>query len=303
MNALSSVTDRPIVVGVDGSDPATDAVGWAAEEASRLGTKLLIVHAWMWPLYHVKLGPPPGAPPGAGLRAQAERVLTQAAEVARSTSPTVVIETRLVTGSAAVELVRLSARARMLVVGHRGLGGFTGLLLGSVGVTASAHASCTVVVVRGDETPGGAVVVGVDGSADGRRALEAGFREAVLRRAPLLAVYAWPIPLRTEPGESDYDGVLARGEREGRELTEKAVSEVAAQFPDPRYEVVVGSRSAAAELVSASVGAQLVVVGSRGVGGLRGLLVGSTAQALLHHSACPVLVNRADGDVEVRRRR
>jgi nucleotide-binding universal stress UspA family protein len=296
MNALSSVTDRPILVGVDGSDPATDAVRWAAEEASRLGSGLRIVHVWIWPLYHVQLGPAPGAPAGAGLRAQAEWVLSQAAEVAGQALPPTAIETSLITGAAALELVLLSASARMLVVGHRGLGGFTGLLLGSVGVAVSARASCPAVVVRGDETAGGAVVVGLDGSLDGRRALEAGFCEAVLRRAPLLAVHAWPLPLRTGPGELDYDSVLARGEREGRELTEKAVSEVAARFPEVSFDVSVSSRSAAAELVSRSAGAQLVVVGSRGIGAVRGPLLGSTVHALLHHSACPVLVNRSEAD-------
>jgi nucleotide-binding universal stress UspA family protein len=191
-----------------------------------------------------------------------------------------------------VELVRAAAEARMLVVGHRGLGGFTGLLLGSVGVNASAHAPCPVAVVRGDPHPGGQVVVGVDGSPESRLALTTAFGEAARRHARLLAVHAWAMPLRAEGSAGDYEGELDRGEREGRQLVARETHAVSQGFPDVAFDVAVGDRSAGAELVAASAGAQLVVVGSRGVGELKGLLLGSTAHALLHHAACPVLVVR-----------
>src|SRR4249919_3095946 len=109
----------PVLVGVDGSQWSNAAVRWAADEARHLDVPLHIVHAWMWPLYHVQLGPPPGAPPGAGLRAQAERVLSEAAQLARATSPGTSVETTLATGPAAAELIQSAADARMLVVGHR----------------------------------------------------------------------------------------------------------------------------------------------------------------------------------------
>jgi nucleotide-binding universal stress UspA family protein len=289
----SSVPNRlPVLVGVDGSESSNSAVRWAADEAGQLDAPLRILHAWMWPLYHVRLGPPPGAPPGAGLRAQAERVLSQAAKVAQAAAPGSPVETSLVTGASAVELVRAAAQARMLVVGHRGLGGFSGLLLGSVGVTVSAHSPCPVVVVRGDPHPGGQVVVGVDGSPGSRLALVTAFGEAARRGACLLAVHAWAMPLRAEDGSGDYEGELERGEREGRQLAARETLAVSKGFPDVVFDVAVGDRSAGAELVAASAGAQLVVVGSRGVGGLKGLLLGSTAHALLHHAACPVFVAR-----------
>lgn len=294
---MSDVTspspDRyPVLVGVDGSESSNAAVRWAAEEARELGAPLRILHSWLWPLYHVQLGPPPGAPPGAGLQAQAEKVLSEAEDLARTTSPGTRITTSLVTGAAAVELLSCAAAARMLVVGHRGLGGFFGLLLGSVGVTVSAHAPCPVAVVRGDATPGGCVVVGVDGSPESRLAVVTAFGEAARRRVRLLAVHAWTMPLRAEGTGSDYEGGLARGEFEGRKLARRETSKVSAGFPGVSVDVAVGDRSAGAELVDASSGAQLVVVGSRGVGGVRGLVLGSTAHALLHHAACPVLVVR-----------
>jgi nucleotide-binding universal stress UspA family protein len=290
--AKSVPTRGPVLVGVDGSEWSNAAVTWAADEARRLDVPLRILHAWMWPLYHVQLGPPPDAPPGSGLRAQAERVLSDAAQLARATSPGTSVETSLTTGPAAVELLEAAAEARMLVVGHRGLGGFSGLLLGSVGVTVTARAPCPVVVVRGDSTQGGRVVVGVDGSVQSQLALVTAFGEAARRRARLLVVHAWAMPLRAGGGDGAYATELARGEREGRLLAERATSQASADFPDVVVAVTVGDRSAGAELVAASHEAQLVVVGSRGVGGLRGLLLGSTAQVLLHHAACPVLVVR-----------
>jgi nucleotide-binding universal stress UspA family protein len=285
-------SDLPVLVGVDGSESSDAAVRWAADEARHVGVPLRILHAWVWPLYHVKLGPPPGAPPGAGLRAQADRVLAHAAQLARETAPSIRVETTLITGAAEAALLADAKKAQMLVVGHRGLDGFTGLLLGSVGVTVSAHAACPVVVVRGNPNPNGDVVVGVDGSPQSHLALVTAFGEAARRGATLHAVHAWTLPIRTEGDASDYEDVLVRGEREGLVLANREASDVGADFPGVTFEVTVGDRSAGAELVAASAGAQLVVVGSRGVGGLKGLLLGSTAHALLHHAACPVLVAR-----------
>jgi hypothetical protein len=82
-------TDHEVVVGVDGSEQATTAVRWATREAARRGTALRLVHAWVWPLYRISLDAPPGAPPGAGLRAVAEQVLADGARTACETEPRV----------------------------------------------------------------------------------------------------------------------------------------------------------------------------------------------------------------------
>jgi nucleotide-binding universal stress UspA family protein len=283
--------DAPVLVGADGSGEGRAAVRWAADEARRLGVPLHVVHTWIWPLYHVNLGPPPGAPAAAGLQAQAEQILADAVAEARAVAPSVPIDASLLTGASAAQLLRCAEDASLLVVGNRGLGGFTGLLVGSVGITVAAHAPCPVVVVRGPGTPDGPVVVGVDGSPAAARAVTAAFAEAARRGAALIAVHAWTIPLRQEAGDG-YAAFVAAGQRAGRELLEKSVAEVQPLFPDVPVELRLGDRSAAAELVDASHGAQLVVAGSRGVGSLRGLLLGSTAHALIHHADCPVLVHR-----------
>lgn len=293
----SPAPDDPVLVGADGSESSLSAVRWAAAEAALLDVPLRIAHAWVWPLYHVHLGAPPGAPPGAGLQAQAERLLDEAAEVARAVSPKAPIETSLLTGAAAAELLRAAEGARLLVLGNRGLGGFGGLLLGSVGVTAAAHAACPVVVTRGAVAPDGPVVVGIDGSEVSANAVETAFGEASRRHADLVVVHAWALPMRqaeavTTGNGANHEGLLSEGERSGGALVEKALEPLRSTFPDVEVSVRLSGGAPAGELVAASSDAQLVVVGSRGLGSLRGLLLGSTAHALLHHAHCPVLVVR-----------
>ena len=104
----------------------------AAREAALRETGLHIVHAWLWPMYHVPLGGSPLAPPGAGLQAQAERVLATAESVAAEAAPGLVVESTLAVGQPATELLR-RAGSQLVVVGNRGLGGFTGLLLAPPG--------------------------------------------------------------------------------------------------------------------------------------------------------------------------
>jgi len=287
---------RPVVVGVDGSAGSRRAVSWAADTARRVGSPLLLVHAWVWPLYHVDLGPVPGAPAGSGLQAQADQILADAVGAVRATETAggggLVVATRLVTGAAAPMLVGLSHDARMLVVGSRGLGGFTGLLLGSVGSAITAHAACPVAVVRGEETIGGPVVVGVDGSPASLVALAAAWDEAVARDATLRVVHAWGLPGLGSLPRQAYADLVRSAIHDAHHLLDRAEDQVRAGRAPVKRERHLGDRGAAKELVDASQGAQLVVVGTHGDGALRGLLLGSTTQAVLHHAHCPVLVAR-----------
>lgn len=287
------VDPETVVVGVDGSPPATAALRWAAREAACRGAPLRIVHAWLWPLYRVPLGPAPRAPADAGLQAQAERVLRDASSAAVAAAPDVVVDTALVVGEPATALMRAAEAAQLLVVGHRGLGGFAGLLLGSTGIAASARATCPVVVVRGVGVDGGPVVVGVDGSRGSTEVLADAAREARLHGSRLLVVHAWSAPLRHDHldagGARDAE---SSGRRNGRAVLAAAAEEVARTEPDVQVETRLVDR-ATADLVTASAEARLVVVGSHGAGALGGLLLGSTTHALIHHSACPVLVHRS----------
>ena len=288
---MTAAGEDPVLVGVDGSEEARRAVRWAAREAVLLGTGLRVVHAWMWPLYGVPLGPAPGSPAEGGLEAQARAVLARCVAVAHEVAPHLSVEAELAVGAAEARLLDHAGAAALIVVGNRGLGGFTGLLVGSVGIALSAHAPCPVVVVRGRPDADGPVVVGVDAAHPDPVALGTAFDEARRRAVPLTVVHAFSLPLGAG-SVTDAQHLLQHGERVARALLDSVVLPVADRYPTVAMTTVVGGRSAAAELVDASQRGQLVVVGSRDAGALRGALLGSTAHALVHHAGCPVLVAR-----------
>ncbi|HKO75380.1 MAG TPA: universal stress protein [Gaiellaceae bacterium] len=136
-----------IVVGVDGSEHGERALEWAVKEAGLRGARLRLVAAWHLPPA-VYSGP--GYIPTAGTRESFEEPAGEAAEVAAARARDAGVEADAVVreGQAAEVLVEEAANADMLVVGSRGHGGFTGLLLGSVSAQCAHHAVCPLVIVR-----------------------------------------------------------------------------------------------------------------------------------------------------------
>jgi nucleotide-binding universal stress UspA family protein len=173
----------------------------------------------------------------------------------------------------------------MVVLGARGQGGVGGLALGSVPWQVAGHALGPVVIVpaprRRANQPLGPVVAGVDGSAGSEEVVRFAFREAELRRAPVLAVCALadaPASLgAAKHVQADFDRVLGTHQKEYPGLT--VLRHVSAGSP----------RTA---LLEAAASAQLLVIGSRGRGGLDGMNLGSVAYVVLHHAPCPVAVVR-----------
>jgi nucleotide-binding universal stress UspA family protein len=279
-----------VVVGVDGSESSLDAVRLAAREAALRKRPLLVVHAFVWALMRVPLGPHPLGPPDGGLRNQAERLVAEAVEEARRAAPEVPVTARSVDGGVAPVLLAEASDAHMVVLGDRGLGGFTGLLVGSVAVQVAAHATCPVVVAKGRQHPNGPVVVGVDESAVSDHAVGFAFEEASLRNAPLVAIHTWHFPTPTEFGDPlplVYDQEIAAA---GERVLSEALAGWGERYPDVAVTRRVHRSQPAKALVDESDRAQLVVVGARGRGGFTGLLLGSVSQSVLHHSRCPVAV-------------
>ncbi|WP_026274992.1 universal stress protein [Salinispora tropica] len=290
---MTSNAGAPVVVGVDGSAAALDAVRVAVREAEYRQRPLRVVHAFIWPLTGAPLTPVPGAPVTAGLRNQAEQYVTEAVEQARKISPDLRITGVVVDGAPTPVLIEEAQGAVLTVLGHRGLGGFAGLLLGSVTVQVSARATSPVLVVRGEPRADGPVVVGVDGSQLSTEAVAFAFEEAARRDAPLVALHAWLFPTPVGPGDIlplVYDLDAVEGEEE-RTLAE-SLAGFAEQYPQVqvRHRVVRGSP--ARVLVEASKSAQLVVVGAHGRGALGGLLLGSVSHAVLHHGHSPLAIVR-----------
>lgn len=285
----------PVIVGVDGSPSALSAVDWAATEASAMGRPLHIVHG-----LGVTLGPTLGGPGDSGVEAAAERLLTQAENRARATTRDVKITSELVVAAPAPALLGQAQEAELLVVGSRGLGGFTGLLVGSVGVAVAAHAPCPVVVVRppedADRSSGehaGRVVVGVDGSELSAAAIRFAFEVAARRGVGVTAVHSWAVPIPVHP--SLVIPVDNLEEVEHR-LLEESLQDEQQRFPDVDVVAKLVHASPAHALMVESGEAQLVVVGSRGHGGFAGMLLGSVSQAVLQHADCPVAVIRPHTD-------
>ena len=285
----------PIVVGVDGSQAALDAVRWAACEARYRNTGLRLVDA---------VGTMPAPRPGdprvgvlyrEALLDEAADAVGEAATLAQRTVPGTDVVTEVLTGEPVPSLVAESERAPLVVLGNRCLGGGAALLTGSVAVALAAHAQCPVVVVRGSASDGqapmeGPVVVGMDGSIEGAEALAFAYEAASARRVPLVAVHAWQDTVADRV--SPPPGGQAAFQEEN--LAEWLAS-WGTKFPDVAVQRVVARDRPASALLERSAGAQLVVVGSRGRGAFAGLVLGSVSQALLHHATCPVAVVRPAG--------
>lgn len=290
-----------VVAGVDGSVSAEHAVAWAATEAGHRGATLRLLHAYVVPEHGYPRFLATVNEVRKGLRRQGEEWLREAREVAEKAAPGVAVETASTESPAAAALLVESRRSGLVVLGSRGLGGFSGLLLGSVAIALAAHGECPVIVVRGrrpeDAPPaGGPVVVGVDGSEASAAAIEFAFTEAAQRGVPLVAVHAWSdvaveAALLTYPMSIDP----AELEAEERARLEARVADCRRRHPAVVVEQVVVRDRPVRTLLEHAKAAQLLVVGSRGRGGFTGMVLGSTSRALVMHAPCPVAVVRPHG--------
>lgn len=289
------IVDGPVVAGVDGSPSSLVAVERAAEEARLHGVELRVINAFTWP------PPLPLAaeslayqPVESALREVADHLLAEAVARVRETVPDTRVSSQVIDGDPLTVLVGASHWAALVVLGSRGLSTFSGLLLGSVAGRVAARAACPVLVVRGDPGPGGEVAVGVDGSPAGLSALAVAFSEASARGAPLVAVHAWSewnVP-PSPPEDPGKPYAMAAGELRQKEevLMAESLAGWSAEYPDVAVERRTVRGRPRQALLDAGEHAQLLVVGTRGHGGFRGLLLGSVSQAVLHHAPCSVLV-------------
>ena len=140
----------------------------------------------------------------------------------------------------------------------------------------------------------GGVVVGDDGSPEAERAMRYAAEEALRRNTSLHVLRAWTIPDAVRPPDKPlpYVPSLAEFEAATLDATRRRVREVLRDLPDLHVKVHVVHGSAAHALIAASRSSDVLVVGSRGLGGVAGLLLGSVAAKVIHESAGPVIVVR-----------
>ncbi|SDT82173.1 Nucleotide-binding universal stress protein, UspA family [Streptomyces sp. TLI_053] len=306
-----------VLAGVDGSPESTVAAHWAAGEALRRGAPLRLLHAWPW----LTDGRASFADPE-DLPVAAQRMLAAVAEEIGARHPGLTVRTDVVLDAAVDGLVAATAVTEvaaatdateateavdLLVLGSRGLGGFKGLLVGSVSMAVAGRAAVPVVVVRqpesgaktGAESGTGSageagvvpeVVVGVDAGAPSDTVLDFAFREAELRGARLRAVHGWNLPATFA-----VVGFLPSGTETAQlqAAEEKALAAALAghRARHPQVEVVeqVGL-GAARTLVEGTADAALLVVGRRRRPHDLAPRLGRTAHAVLHHARPPVAV-------------
>lgn len=284
----------PVVVGYDGSPASRTALHWAAIAATGEGVALRVVEVFE---LVIMSRPSPGTVvPLDALRVARQQGLDAVVEDLRLHHPGLEVTGELMTGSPAAALIGESEHARMLVLGTRGMGALAGLIVGSVTIQVSAHAQCPVVVVPAqtpEPTARPLIVVGVDGSKASAQAIDFAFAQATARAGRVLAVHAWSSPVTTfEGAPSPLTFDPAEIEESARLLVAESLAGARADNPDVEVEVRLVMGRPDKTLLDAGERADLIVVGSRGLGGFAGLLLGSVAHAVLHHAHRPVAVVR-----------
>jgi nucleotide-binding universal stress UspA family protein len=293
-----------ILVGIDGSPHADRALSWALREAALRSARVTVLNAFK---VRELAGPLNKDVSLEAERGEAQAAVEQALErVAGEGHPSgVEVDTAAVTGRGAADaILRHRDDVDLIVVGSRGLGGFPGLLLGSVSHQVVAHADVPVAVIpqHDGEVGDGAdstrsIVVGIDGSAASVQALQWAEAEAALRGVPLTAIYVYRSLRSGAPFDalnSIPEGELSKLEDQG---IETALRKLDALIDEARgaggveIQRRVQAGSPAKVLINdAADETTMLVVGSRGHGGFRGLLLGSVSQQCIHHARGPVVV-------------
>ncbi|ONM48860.1 universal stress protein [Nocardia donostiensis] len=284
-----------VVVGAEGT-PASDlAVGWAAEAAAQRKRTLVIAHGMnLYPARALLAYGQLVDEASATLRRHGERVLAAARRIAREVDPHLAVETALSDDSGAKLLIELSKSAHLVALGAAAGGSLSHLGSSLLAVTSHGHGA--IVAVRESSTGqgirhSGPVVVGVDGSRSSDTAIAAAFAEAAERETELVAVHAWSdLAFADYAGTAFVDVPVADLEAIEQAVLAERLAGWQEKYPDVPVVRKMYPASPRKHLLEWSETAQLLVVGSRGRGGFRGLLLGSTSNALVQHARCPVMV-------------
>ncbi|WP_203789195.1 universal stress protein [Paractinoplanes rishiriensis] len=291
-----------VVVGVDSSPESDEALTWALEEGRLRNLPVRVVNVWhptddpqeierLMELQSV-------VQLRAGLVDEVASSVRAVVEQAQATD--VAVTSEVLYGHPVRELIRTADTDSLLVVGSRGRGSLTGSILGSVSQGCAQYANGHVVVVRGrrPDPAAGRVLVGVDGSSTSVQALRFADQEARARGAALQVVHAWTLPYLGFAGRSGslpQDAIDEFAARAGETLRDSMRrGSIDATRPDVEMWLVEGLPNLS--LLQAAGNADLLVVGSRGYGGWKGLLMGSVSAQCVTQAPCPVAVVRGGDD-------
>ncbi len=289
-----------VVVGVDGSPGSRAALVLALERAAERGADVEVVATYSVPYPWAGgrgLLPDPTALHDAtetGARALLDDLLhTPAVASLGLPTPELVVSE----GPAGAVLIERSRDADLLVVGSRGRGAVRSALLGSVALHCVTGAACPVLVVGSEQPePVGSrvVVVGVDGSPSSRAALRAALQEAGPLGAEVEVVAAFQRDGTwsdlAQSATTAFDGVRADVTQGAARMLDDAVRSLPDSTTRPATRILAVEGAPAEVLADRAAHATLLVLGSRGRGGIAGLLLGSVALRCLSSVHCPVLV-------------
>ena len=292
-------TAGAVVAGLDGSAADDAVVDRAADEAAWLDAPLRLVSAvdpglQLTPYEALATGSPSLAD---HLEEGAHHILERAVARVDERHPGLDVATAVPWGPPAAAVVRLSEGARRVVVGAPAHGRFQRFVMGSVALPVIAHAHCSVLVVPANTEvrPPRCVVVGVDGSEGCASAIDLALVTAEAAGCHVIAVLGWNIEVQegvvvTEPGSPRWLDVEARHAAR----VHAVLDPLAAAHPGVPREVLVRHGASARALleVASEQDADLLVVGSRGHGGFRGLLLGSVTRRVVQHADRVVAIAR-----------
>ncbi|QTH60006.1 universal stress protein [Corynebacterium hindlerae] len=295
-----------VVVAVDGSDASKVAVRWAANTAMKRDIPLQLASSYAMPQFLYAEGMVPPQEIYNDLQAETMVKIDEARAIASEVAPDIKIGHTVAEGSPIDMLLEMSKNCTMIVMGSRGLGGLSGMVMGSVSAAVVSHAECPVVVVREDNpvddtTKYGPIVVGIDGSAVSEKATEYAFAEAAARGAELHAVHTW-MDMQVQASLAGLAAAQQQWqvvEEEQHALLSERLAGFQSEYPNVVVKKIVTRDRPVRALCDAAEGAQLLVVGSHGRGGFKGMLLGSTSRALLQSAPCPMMVVRPTADDSV----
>ena len=291
------VPEGALVIGLDGSDRDETCIVWGAMIAARRQRPLHLLQAHdvgddFGMIDPSALG---GVIHDPTLVADDTAHVDRALALVRERWPEVEVTAGTPWLRAEQALIDASRSAYLIVVGSQPRSGLDRLLLGRTSLATVSHASCPVVIIPAGSPPDpqGPVMVGVDGSEQSALALARAFDIADSRGRPLVAVATWHVQVVdgvvvTTPGTPAYEQVVATQ----RESVERLVAPLRERHPGVEVEIRVVQGKPARTLVAEAADAVLLVVGSRGRGGFRGMLLGSVSHEVLERATCPVMVVR-----------
>lgn len=282
-------SNRPIVVGIDGSQDSLRAADWAAAEAQRHGWPIKLVHAYQravaaLPAVAVTLPAPVE---------EATKYLSEARDRVVADRPGLDVSVVQQEGQTPRVLLDESEQARLLVVGREGLTRMAELVLGSVSLACATHSKTPVAVIPAawdaPAEPYGRIVLGIDGSANCEAAVRYAFETAAERNAELVVVRAWGLPTRWSDG---WPAELNKAKFEAEIESELAewLADWRQKYPEVAVRTVAEFAQPAAALAKYAAEADQVVIGGRGHGVVTGALLGSQARTILRHVVAPIVV-------------